>query len=542
MEIIIQGETNRTISCEAGQSVLDALHAAGIYVNAPCGGKGRCGKCGVRVTDGVWEPAAEDAAHFSTEELAEGWRLSCVGHPQTDCTIALPQSEETQFDVLADIGTSGQETDQADAQETNGAVCMFSAAKEDGVSAETAYDGAYFFAADIGTTTLAIGLVRMQDGHMQDVYTGINHQRAYGADVISRIKACDEGREAELTASIKADLLAGMQALLTKHGIDGTRIEKVVLAGNTTMGHLLLGYDCHGLGQMPFTPVNLETVTMPFGELFGEDFLNCQVTVMPGFSAYVGGDIVSGLLCTEFYEKEKPSLFIDLGTNGEMAVGNREKLLVTSTAAGPAFEGGNISCGVGSINGAVCKVQIDDGKPQVETIGGQPPIGICGTGVIETVAALLEAELLEDSGLLDEDYFDDGFVLAKTPDGADIALTQKDIRELQLAKAAVRAGLETLLVRYGIGYDDLEHVYVAGGFGVHLDMTRAAAIGLLPSEVVDKIVAAGNTALGGAVCYGTDARAQSYCEQMIACAEEVNLSTDKEFQEFYMDAMFFSEE
>ena len=234
-------------------------------------------------------------------------------------------------------------------------------------------------------------------------------------------------------------------------------------------------------------------------------------------------------------------MFIDLGTNGEMAVGNRDKLLVTSTAAGPAFEGGNISCGVGSVAGAVYGVSIENGQARVKTIGDRPPVGICGTGVIEVTAELFRTELLDETGLLDEDYFDDGFLLAETAEGQKITFTQKDVRELQLAKAAVRGGLETLLVRYGIGYEELEHVYVAGGFGVHLDMEKAVAIGLLPEEVLGKIKAVGNTSLGGAAVYGQDPEAEEICRRMIENAEEIDLSTDKEFQDHYMDAMYFEQ-
>ncbi len=517
----------------AGQSVLEILTANGIYINAPCGGLGRCGKCKILLVNGTADITVQEMALLSEKELSRGIRLACEMRPRTDCMVRL-LTEEDDFEVLSQtaFGDEGEKSRSGRGEGRESLPQKISSADGQGKKP-------WLFAIDIGTTTLAVSLIDCLSGKALDTFTGINHQRAYGGDVISRIHAYDEGKGGEMTASIKKDLLEGMQMLLSKHQIDGRQIEKVVIAGNTTMGHLLLGYDCHGLGRMPFTPVNLEPVELSFEELFENDLTDAAVTVLPGFSAFVGADIVSGLLCCGFYEAEKPSFFIDLGTNGEMAIGNRERLLVTSTAAGPAFEGGNISWGVGSVGGAIYQVDIRQNEVKTATILNKPPVGICGTGVIETTASLLQEEIMDETGLLDEDYFDDGYVLAQTEDGRDITFTQKDIRELQLAKAAVRAGMETLLVRYGVGYNELEHVYVAGGFGVHLNMEKAAAIGLIPQELLGKVKAVGNTSLGGAGIYGRDPEAEERCRKMIACGTEVDLSTDKSFQEFYVDSMFF---
>lgn len=515
MKITVLGKHTASMECQPGESLLDLLTQNGIYVSAPCGGGGRCGKCKVRFVEGDTPDTAEDRAFFSREELQQGMRLSCMAYPTEDCTIQLMTEDEEQFQIVSH-GISQNQTES-----------------------NTGTEG-YFFGIDIGTTTLAISLAAMGTGQILDTYTSINHQRAYGADVISRICAFDEGKGGEMTTCIRQDLQKGMLGLLLKNGIDGFAIRKIIIAGNTTMGHLLLGYDCHGLGQMPFAPVNIDTVTVSYKELFGGIGIDAPVTILPGFSTFVGADITAGLLSCGFYQREKPSLFIDLGTNGEMAIGNKEQLLVTSTAAGPAFEGGNISCGIGSVAGAICGVELQGEQVTIQTIGEKHPIGICGTGVIETVAELLKEEYLDETGLLDEDFFDDGFVLAHNVDGEAIAFTQKDIRQLQLAKAAVRAGLETLLLRSGISYQQLEHVYVAGGFGVHLNMEKAVAIGLFPEELKEKIVAVGNTSLSGAIAYGLQEQKDTLCKQMIAVAREIDLSTDKEFQEFYMNAMFFA--
>jgi uncharacterized 2Fe-2S/4Fe-4S cluster protein (DUF4445 family) len=230
---------------------------------------------------------------------------------------------------------------------------------------------------------------------------------------------------------------------------------------------------------------------------------------------------------------------IDLGTNGEMAIGNRDRILVTSTAAGPAFEGGNISCGMGSVKGAICSVNIADGNVSCGTIGDKAPIGLCGTGVIETVYELMKNELIDETGMLDEDYFDDGFVLAKTPEGEDISFTQKDVREIQLAKSAVRAGMETLILRFGVGYEDIDRVFLAGGFGYKMNLEKAIGIGLLPEELRDKISAVGNSSLGGAVVYLTEEDAPQRIEHIVELSEEISLATDKDFNQFYTDYMFF---
>lgn len=305
------------------------------------------------------------------------------------------------------------------------------------------------------------------------------------------------------------------------------------------MGHLLMGYDCDTLGVYPFTPVNIDFIEGSFQEILGNDLLDASTVLLPGISTYVGGDIVSGLLSLGFDSREQVCLLVDLGTNGEMALGNRDKIMVTSTAAGPAFEGGNISCGMGSVAGAICSVKIEDGTVSVKTIRDQAPVGLCGTGVVETVAELVKEEIVEDSGLLDEEYFEDGFLLAKDPEGKEIVFTQQDVREIQLAKAAVRGGVETLLVRYGISYDDVHKVYLAGGFGYKLDTEKAIAIGMFPEEFQGKIEAIGNSSLAGAVEYLTEQDSRERIGKILSVSTEINLSADKDFNEFYMDSMFF---
>ncbi|MCU6762907.1 Ferredoxin [uncultured Roseburia sp.] len=514
---VTRNGVQKQIEIKRGESLLDAFIRNDIYISASCGGAGKCGKCGVKITEGSTEITDMDRKFFSEEELKDGWRLSCLSYPAGECSVVIETGDESDFEIVSDYQERSDDTQR---------------------SIEEAYD----IGIDIGTTTIALNLIGAKSKKVCGTYTTINRQRAYGADVISRIQAANDGKLKELTNSIRRDLYDGILQVLEEGAAAPQKLRQIVIAGNTTMGHLLMGYSCETLGVFPFTPVNIGTIYCTFEELFGgaeRGFADVKITLLPGISTYVGADISAGMLSCGMDRAKKPCLLLDLGTNGEMGLGNCEKIMVTSTAAGPAFEGGNISCGMGSVKGAICGVEIKDGEVHVKTIGHQAPIGLCGTGVIETVNELLREELIDETGMLDEDYFDDGYLLAKKADGEKITFTQQDVREIQLAKSAVRAGVETLLLRYGIGYDEVDQVYLAGGFGYKINLEKAIGIGLLPEELHDKITAVGNSSLGGTVTYLTQDDAQERMEHIIETSEEIALSTDKDFNRFYTDYMFF---
>ena len=511
--VVHRGAETKTILVKEGESLLDAFIRQEIYISAPCGGKGRCGKCGIQVLNGNTWISDEDKKIYSEEELDAGWRLSCCLYPTEELEVSVSQSDESLFEA---VGETGENTEESGTEESF-----------------------YHVAVDIGTTTIAMSLIGGESGKVFHTVTSVNSQRAYGADVISRIQASVDGKKEELKKSIQKDLQDSMEKLLKETGVSGEDVGKIVIGGNTTMGHLLMGYDCDTLGVFPFTPVNIDFIKGT-EEILGTDrFGKKEVVLLPGISTYVGGDIVSGMYAYDFTEKEDVCMFIDLGTNGEMGIGNKEKILVTSTAAGPAFEGGNITWGMGSVPGAICSVKLEGTEAEVKTIRDEAPQGICGTGVVETAAELVREEIVDETGALDEDYFDDGFPLAKTPDGKEIVFTQKDVREIQLAKAAVRAGVETLLLRYGIKKEEVSKVYLAGGFGYKLNTDKAIAIGMIPEEWADRIVAVGNSSLSGACKYLKDENGDKTIEKLVSISEEVNLSADKEFNEFYMNEMFF---
>lgn len=545
-----RGNEARTIFVKAQESLLEALIRENYYVSAVCGGKGRCGKCKVRVLSGETVVTEEDRAVFTQEELSSGWRLSCRIYPQEELQIAFDIKDESEFEVLAEFalpsgeaGNDNAETDRlihAEARKSASEAATQDKQKKESNTAACVQE--YDIAVDIGTTTLALQLLDGASGTVLHTVSAVNGQRVYGADVISRIQASIDGKKEELQNCIRRDLTTGIRKLLANCR-QPYKIKRIVLSGNTTMGHLLMGYPCDTLGVYPFTPVNIDFIKGTVQAILGEEMQECrdvqEIVLLPGISTYVGGDITAGMYACGFAESEEIRLLVDLGTNGEMAIGNKDRILVTSTAAGPAFEGGNITWGTGSIPGAICSVELDGENAQIQTINDQPPQGICGTGVVETTAELVREEIVEDSGMLDEDYFEDGFPLAETSEGQKIVFTQKDIREIQLAKAAVRAGMETLLLRYGITKDAVKHVYIAGGFGYKLNISKAAAIGMIPKEFEARTIAVGNSSLAGAAKYLRETSAEEVLRRLVAVSEEVNLSADKDFNELYMDAMFF---
>lgn len=511
------------ITCEDQESILSAYQRQIGYASAVCGGRGTCGKCRIQLLSGELDVTDGDRAVFTEEELARGYRLSCRAYPTEDCRIRPRFLKEDEFQVLSEF--RGVREDVSD---------------EKNVMKETTIRTG--IAIDIGTTTLAAQMVDLSSGRILASASAVNRQRAYGADVISRLEASNSGKGDELQAVIRRDLDELIKRLLMNSGCLTEQVEKVMVAGNTVMCHLLLGYSCRTLGVYPFTPVNIGTIHGTYEELLGTDRLQADTWIFPGFSTYVGADITAGLYACGMEESEKIKLFVDLGTNGEMALGNRDRMVCASVAAGPAFEGGNISCGMGSIPGAVCHVQIDlDGEAVVETIQDQPPVGICGTGVIELTAELLRSELVDETGRLEETYEEQGYPFARMADGRILHMTQKDVREIQLAKAAVRGGVETMIKRYGISYAEISEILLAGGMGFQLDKEAAVAIGLLPEELKERIVAVGNSSLAGCVRALQDDSWQETAERLVSNTRELALAADEIFGAAYIEHMMFPE-
>lgn len=518
------------IECNEEENLLDAMRRQGIPYYSDCGGRGSCGKCKIKITSGTAEPGSEDLKKISAREQGEGYRLACRTFPKGELEIELAAYDERLEAVVT-------------AKDLNPYYPIKYSMEE-----------AYAIAIDLGTTTLAFQIVNCHTGAILASLSSMNPQRRLGADVISRMKASNDGRSEQLRQLILEALLEGIEQLSKEASISVEKLRHITIAGNTTMIHLLMGYSCEGLGKYPFQPVRLDKIQEEFSEFFGQvwrqrrslsqdnavdEHVKAEVTVLPGISAFVGSDIVAGLgLCGFDYRKEI-CLFLDLGTNGELAIGNRDRLLVTSTAAGPAFEGGNISIGMGSVPGAISKVSISDGTIHLETIGGQKPIGLCGTGVIEICSELLSSKIMDATGLLREDYFEEGFPISQE-DGRQLRFLQRDIRELQLAKAAIRAGIELLIKSYGCTYEAIDKVYLAGGFGYVLPVDKAVHIGLLPEQLKEKIVSIGNSSLAGAIRYAIDQEFPVRLDRLVGMAQEIHIANQEEFQELYIQYMNFA--
>ena len=362
-------------------------------------------------------------------------------------------------------------------------------------------------AIDIGTTTVAA--VRYENGRQTGCIRELNAGIRWGADVISRIGAASGGAAQEITAKMRRQIADITERL-------GGKGHKIVIAANTAMTCLLTGADVSGLGAYPFSVPSLDTI------------VKGHKTIIGGIGAFVGGDIVSGLYMCGFDKSDDINMLIDLGTNGEIAIGNKNGIVCTSAAAGPAFEGGGISCGMGTVAGAISSVSFDGG---IVTIGNEKPKGVCGTGIVELLYELLRAGYMDDTGLL-ASLYGGGY-----PVTDDIIVTQKDIRSIQTAKSAIRAACELIMMEYSA--DDIKNVYIAGGFGRGLDVKKACGIGLLPDVLEAKCVSVGNSSLGGAVKLLDNDHDITAIDRIRSVAESFELAGRREFAEMFLKYMNF---
>ncbi|MFI3176665.1 MAG: ASKHA domain-containing protein [Eubacteriales bacterium] len=493
------------------KSILEELTEKNQLISAPCNGKGSCGKCRIRCLEGTLPVTAYDQATFTQEELEAGFRLACKAYSQGETSYEVCVTTEETFAVL------GLE-ESCD---------------------NTRVEGDCHIAIDVGTTTIAMCLVEQNTGAIVSSYTCVNSQRKYGSDVITRIQAANEGSLEVMQECVKRDVEQGIVQMCRDCLIEQEQLSKVVIVANTTMIHLLMGYSCDTLGVYPFTPFSTDIIEESLEEVVGNrEYGNAKCIIFPSISAYIGADIVAGIYQLQMYCQPSYTLLLDLGTNGEMALCKEGTVYVASTALGPACEGGNISCGVGSIHGAISSVRLDGEVTHVDTIGGKPPIGVCGTGILEGVAQLFHSNYIDATGLLEERYFEKGFPLGIGEDGSIYAITQQDIREIQLVKSAIRAGIETLLRKANVSYEEISHVYLAGGFGVFLAPSQAVLLGLFPKELEQKLVSVGNAALNGAIAYAQRGHEQEL-ERIIEGAKEVELALSDTFMELYVEHMNF---
>ena len=515
------------------KSLLRILQEKNEYISAPCNGNGTCGKCVVRFQSGATEPSVRDREIFSEKQLTEGYRLACQSYPTEVYEIEIPQEEE-EIEVL-----SGWE----EKKETLGECRKAENSTHGRNCAERSEQAGYGICMDIGTTTLAAVLVDLTAQEDCQTAVSVNHQRTYGADVLSRIDASNNGKKWEIQRCIRQDLQKLIRELLQKEKITEQQIQRIVIAGNTTMCHLLRGFSCETLGVAPFLPVDLSWMEGSAVDFLGMKELDTKVVILPGISAFVGADIMAGIAKMNMHRSEGYHLLLDIGTNGEMVLGNCRHMYVTSTSAGPAFEGGNISCGMASIPGVISHVFMEEtGKAGFQVIGEtegenqkkQQAIGICGTGMIDLAYELRKHQMIDEHGTYSDPYFDTGYELAEK-----VKFTQNDIRGLQMAKAAIRAGVDILVKKSGITFDEVEYCYLAGGFGTKIDIKKAAGIGLIPKELEMKTIPAGNTVLAGTKEVLLGRISKEELEKIQTMADVINLAEENDFEELYLSYMDF---
>ena len=526
---VITDEKQLKLTSEIERTMLELLMDAGITdISAPCGGNGLCGKCTIQVLEGGSQNVHEDEQRLlSSEQIEAGIRLACRMRlsPGEEVTISLLNREE---DAQVVAAYQGGETVKAGRSEFP--------------------PQSYGCAIDIGTTTVVVYLVRLDTQEIVDYRSRMNPQRAYGGDVISRIQFTEEHAKglSTLQGSIVQQLSTMIDELLSSHKVPHQNLVEIVAVGNPTMLHLLVGADPAGIACAPFTPAFVEPKELEAASI---GFKTHATLVLPGsVSAYIGSDITVGVLATGFMENNKPVLYIDIGTNGEIVLWDGKKLYCCSSAAGPAFEGASIRQGLGAIPGAVDRIwQSEDGSVASTTIGGKPAKGICGSAIIDVMALLLETGLVDETGAMDEDHPLAETHLVESPDGnalritEGVSFTNRDVREVQLAKAAIAAGAEILLMEAGLQISDLDAVIIAGGFGSYIDSKNAQRIGLLPAVPIEKIATAGNAAGKGALAVLMHAGAAEQVEKIRQRAHYIELSSSLAFQERYVEHMFFGE-
>lgn len=586
-----------------GVTVFDVASWNAIAVDSTCGGHGTCRKCKVQIVSGDIPHGASDAKAFTEEELEQGWRLACQACAFTNLKVNVPElttrpkastvgvgrqvihrptllkrflqlSEPNLVDQRPDLrrvldGITDLTTNvdpmvvrtlpallrKANFEVTAVVVDDVLVAVEPGDTSDRLYGIAF----DLGTTTVVATLMDLSNGMPLAVSSMLNMQQQYGADVISRISATmlDPQRLFDLQrlAHETLDQLAG--EVCQEAGVDRLDVFQVAVAGNATMVQIALGIDPEPLGVAPFILAADEYPDVRAHELGLKVNPQARATLFPALGAYVGGDIVAGALASGMDRDQRVRLFIDVGTNCEMILGNSERLLATAAPAGPAFEAASIKCGMRAAPGAIEVVTIDVDSVTLGTIDSQPAVGICGSGLVDAVAELVKVGLLDESGRFVTDEAaraisatladrlimrgqERVFMLTSGQEGeSEIYLSQRDVRELQFAKAAISTGWAILLEEYGIEQKDVQQVLLAGSFGSYLSAKNAKAIGLVPNIATTRILSAGNVAGEGAKMVLLSGSERKGARTLTKLVHYVELSEREDFNDRFVEELAF---
>jgi uncharacterized 2Fe-2S/4Fe-4S cluster protein (DUF4445 family) len=505
-----------------GQTLLDAARAAGVGLASVCGGVGTCEECRLRLVAGkLTLPTLVEQAVLSEGDLAAGFRLACQAEPLSDVKLDIPPESLTSAQRL-----------QVEGLETHIAVKPVVLAP-----------GAYGLAVDIGTTKLAAYLVRLETGETVSKAGAMNPQIAYGEDVISRIAYT--GREPDGAKTLQKVLVETLNKLLsemcTEARVSPNSVLDAVLVGNTIMHHLFIGLPVEQLGHAPFTPATTRPLTIPASEVGLSLGPHANAYLPPVIAGYVGADHIAMLLATEAWKSPRNIVALDIGTNTEISLTANGKVTCCSCASGPAFEGAHIHTGMRAAPGAIERACWSDGKILWQSIENLPPVGICGSGILDVVAALQDGGLVKSTGVL-KTGSGSGFVLvpaAQTGLNRDLVVTRKDVHEIQLAKSAIRVGVEILLQNAGLTCADLDEFIVAGAFGTYLDLRSAVRTGMFPPLPLERFRQVGNAAGVGAkqMLISVDKRQEAETIARHICY--VELTSQASFTPLFMEHLYF---
>jgi len=528
-EFEVKIKPDAKVFVESGATILDAITLAGFFLYTPCGGSGRCFKCKVKVSGKASSPTALEKSALPAEELKTGMRLACQARVQGNISVEIPILLPQKGIKTISPGTIFTE------------IFLPSFAK-------TIDRNSCGIALDIGTTTIAASCIELFTGIRRRIATIENPQGRFGSDIMTRIEKCMTDSRAtkrihELTVS---EIAKTSETLTREAGFEVSALKRAVAVGNTTMIHFLLGKNPSSLGKAPFKP----RVKGPFRLKMGQIGLlppEAELIIPRLPSGFIGADTVAALLATKVLERKGFILVCDLGTNGEIALAKNGEILACSTAAGPAFEGRNISCGMIAAKGAISSISLD-GSLTPKVLGGGKPIGICGSGLLDAIAALRLAGILSQTGKLvrttrskfskriRERKGESEFIVCED---SNISLTQSDIREFQLAKAAVAAGIKTLCERAGISLLEVERVYLSGTFGSFLKPESASIVGIFPKALLEKIEFAQNAPLLGSEMILLSENKFSESIKIADSIKTIELASDPVFKREFLNSLSF---